>query len=31
MNGGTAQLALRFTALSGGSQIDDVYFDPRMT
>jgi hypothetical protein len=30
MNGGTAQVALRFTSLSGTSQIDDVYVDPRM-
>ena len=28
--GGTAQVALRFTALTGASQIDDVYIDPRM-
>jgi hypothetical protein len=31
MNGGTAQVALRFTSLNGTSQIDDVYVDPRMT
>jgi hypothetical protein len=29
LNGGTAQVALRFTALLGSSQIDDVYIDPR--
>lgn len=28
--GGTAQVALRFTALTGGSRIDDIYIDPRM-
>ncbi len=30
LSGGTAQVALRFTALTGASQIDDVYIDPRM-
>jgi hypothetical protein len=30
LSGGTAQAALRFTALTGSSQIDDVYVDPRM-
>lgn len=30
LSGGTPQAALRFTALTGGSQIDDVYIDPRM-
>jgi hypothetical protein len=30
LSGGTAQIALRFTALTGSSQIDDVYVDPRM-
>ena len=25
---GTPQVALRFTALTGSSQIDDVYVDP---
>jgi hypothetical protein len=30
LSGGTAQVALRFTALTGGSQIDDVFVDPRM-
>lgn len=29
LSGGTAQVSLRFTALTGGSQIDDVYVDPR--
>jgi hypothetical protein len=27
---GTAQMALRFTALNGSSRIDDVFVDPRM-
>jgi hypothetical protein len=27
---GTTQVALRFTALTGASRIDDVYLDPRM-
>jgi hypothetical protein len=27
---GSAQLALRFTALSGSARIDDVFIDPRM-
>jgi hypothetical protein len=30
LSGGTAQVALRFTALIGASQIDDVFVDPRM-
>jgi hypothetical protein len=30
LSGGTTQVALRFTALTGESQIDDVYIDPRM-
>jgi hypothetical protein len=30
LSGGTAQVALRFTALDGGSQIDDVFVDPHM-
>jgi hypothetical protein len=30
LSGGTAQAALRFTALTGKSQVDDVYIDPRM-
>jgi hypothetical protein len=30
LSGGTAQVALRFTALTGESRIDDVYIDPRM-
>jgi len=29
LSGGTAQIALRFTALTGSSQIDDVFVDPR--
>jgi hypothetical protein len=29
LSGGTTEVALRFTALTGGSQIDDVYVDPR--
>ncbi|MEO6858336.1 MAG: hypothetical protein ABI323_07090, partial [Solirubrobacteraceae bacterium] len=27
---GTSQVAVRFTALTGSSQIDDVFVDPRM-
>jgi hypothetical protein len=30
LSDGTAQAALRFTALGGSSQIDDVFVDPRM-
>jgi hypothetical protein len=30
LNGGTAQVALRFTAAIGPSEIDDVYVDPMM-
>jgi hypothetical protein len=30
LSGGTAQLALRFTALTGPVEIDDVFVDPRM-
>jgi hypothetical protein len=30
LGGGSAQMALRFTALSGDSQIDDIFIDPRM-
>jgi hypothetical protein len=30
LSGGTAQAALRFTAVAGPSQIDDVFVDPRM-
>ena len=29
LNGGTTQMAVRFTALTGDSQIDDVFVDPR--
>jgi hypothetical protein len=30
LSGGTAEAALRFTAVAGPSQIDDVFVDPRM-
>ena len=30
LSNGTAQVALRFTALAGPSRIDDVFVDPRM-
>ncbi len=30
LSGGTGQVALRFTALTGSSRIDDVFIDPRM-
>ena len=30
LSGGTTQVALRFTALTGNSEIDDVFVDPRM-
>lgn len=30
LNGGTTQVALRFTALTGSSQVDDAFVDPRM-
>jgi hypothetical protein len=30
LSGGTSQVALRFTALTGSSRIDDVFIDPRM-
>jgi hypothetical protein len=30
LSGGTTNVALRFTALTGHSQIDDVFVDPRM-
>jgi hypothetical protein len=29
LSNGTAQVALRFTAVGGASQIDDIYVDPR--
>jgi hypothetical protein len=29
LSGGTAQVSLRFTALTGNTQIDDIYIDPR--
>jgi hypothetical protein len=28
LNGGTANVSLQFTELSGSAQIDDVYVDP---
>jgi hypothetical protein len=31
LGGGTAQVALRFTAVSGEAAIDDVFIDPRMS
>ena len=30
LNGGTAQVALKFTAALGPSQVDDIYVDPLM-
>ena len=30
LTGQTPQIALRFTAITGSSQIDDVYIDPHM-
>jgi hypothetical protein len=30
LSGGTAEVALRFTALTGASRVDDVFVDPRM-
>ena len=30
LSGGTAQVALKFTAVTGSSQLDDVFVDPRM-
>ncbi|MGH2893980.1 MAG: hypothetical protein ACRDPM_12055 [Solirubrobacteraceae bacterium] len=30
LHGGTAPMAVRFTALTGSSQIDDVFVDPHM-
>ncbi len=30
LSGGTAHIALRFTALTGTSSVDDVFVDPRM-
>ena len=30
LGGGYAQVALRFTALTGATQLDDVFIDPRM-
>jgi hypothetical protein len=31
LSGGVAQIAVRFTALTGSTQIDDVYVDPRVS
>ena len=31
LTGGTAQMALRFTAITGTTQLDDVFVDPRMS
>jgi len=30
LSGGTAEVSLRFTAVGGSSEIDDVFIDPRM-
>jgi hypothetical protein len=30
LSGGTGEVALRFTSVTGGSRIDDVFIDPRM-
>jgi hypothetical protein len=30
LSGGTAEVALRFSAIGGTSQIDDVFVDPHM-
>jgi hypothetical protein len=30
LSGGTAEVALRFTAITGASRVDDVFVDPRM-
>ncbi len=30
LTGGTSQVAVRFTALTGSSEIDDIFVDPRM-
>ena len=30
LNGGTAQVALKFTAALGPSEVDDIYVDPLM-
>ncbi len=30
LGGGYAQVALRFTALTGATQLDDIFIDPRM-
>lgn len=31
LNGGTAQVAVKFFATTGASQVDDVFIDPRMS
>jgi hypothetical protein len=31
LNGGTATMAVRFTALTGATRVDDVFVDPRMS
>jgi hypothetical protein len=31
LNGGTAEMAVRFTALTGATRVDDVFVDPRMS
>jgi hypothetical protein len=31
LNGGTAQVAVKFIATTGASRVDDVFIDPRMT
>ncbi len=31
LSGGTGEVAIRFTAVGGSSQVDDVFIDPRMT
>jgi len=31
LSGGTTEVAFRFTELTGDSQIDDIYVDPRMS
>jgi hypothetical protein len=30
LSGGTTQVAIRFTALLGASQVDDIFIDPRV-
>jgi hypothetical protein len=31
LNGGTAQVAVKFIATTGASRVDDVFIDPRMS